>query len=72
MIYVLAIIALIMVVGLFYTVRTHRAFSTRNSEIDSEIHDNIRRHPILLNPVFLTYIIAIAVVLIYIIYLSFS
>lgn len=72
MIYILAIIAIIMVAGLIYTFKTGKAFSTSNSEYDEEIHENIQRHPILLNPVFLTYIIAIAAILVYIIYLAFS
>lgn len=71
MIYILAIIALIMIVGLVYTFRTGRAFSVSNSEHDEEIHKSIQKHPMALNPVFWTYILAIAAVLIYIIYLAF-
>ncbi|MCM2535123.1 hypothetical protein NDK43_25770 [Neobacillus pocheonensis] len=72
MIYILAIIALIMIIGLIVSLRTGKAISAGNSEYDKEIHENIQRHPILLNPVFLTYIIAIGAVLVYIIYLAFT
>jgi len=70
MIYFLAIIALIIIIGLIVTFRTGKAISAKNSEYDYEIHENIRRHPMLLNPVFLTYIIALGAVLVYIIYLA--
>lgn len=72
MIYIFAIIAIIMIFGLIYTFRTGKAISTKNSEHDTQIHESIQRHPMLLNPVFLTYIIAIAAVLIYILYHAFS
>ncbi|MEH7120485.1 hypothetical protein V7128_24150 [Neobacillus vireti] len=70
MIYILAIIALIIIIGLIVTFRTGKAISMKNSEYDYEIHENIQKHPMLLNPVFLTYIIALAAVLVYIIYLA--
>jgi SNF family Na+-dependent transporter len=69
MIYFLVIIALILIVGLFVTFGIGKRVSTSNSEFDDEIDNNIRRHPVLLNPVFLAYIIAIGAVLVYIFYL---
>lgn len=72
MIYVLAVIAIIMIVGLLVTFRVGKAVSTSNSEYDEEIHDSVRKHPVLLNPVFLAYIIVIGAVLVYIAYLVFT
>jgi hypothetical protein len=69
MIYVLAVIALILIGGLFVTFGIGKRVSARHSEFDDEIDHNIRKHPVLLNPVFLAYIIAIGAVLVYIFYL---
>ncbi|HHW36443.1 MAG TPA: hypothetical protein GXX18_04005 [Bacillales bacterium] len=59
---------LILLGGLFYTVRIGRLVSARQSELDTEIDEKIRRHPIVLNPVFLAYVIGIGLVILYMLY----
>lgn len=59
---------LILVGGLFYTLRIGRLVQARQSEFDTEINEKIRRHPILLNPVFLAYIIGIGLMILYMLY----
>lgn len=54
--------------GLFYTLRIGRLVSARQSELDNEINEKIRKHSILLNPVFLAYIIGIGLVILYMLY----
>ncbi len=62
------IIAIILVGGLIYSFRVGRAVDVAKSDYDEEIHANVRRNPVLLNPVFLAYIIGIGAALIYIVY----
>lgn len=59
---------LILVGGLFYTLRIGRLVQVRQSEFDTEINGKIRRHPILLNPIFLAYIIGIGLMILYMLY----
>lgn len=59
---------LILVGGLFYTLKIGRLVSARQSEFDPEINEKTRRHPILLNPVFLAYIIGIGLMILYMLY----
>lgn len=59
---------LILVGGLFYTLRFGRLVQARQSEFDTEINEKIPRHPILLNPVFLAYIIGIGLMILYMLY----
>ncbi|MFJ5717593.1 hypothetical protein [Neobacillus sp. NPDC093127] len=61
---------IVIVGGLFYTLRVGKAVEVRNSELDGEIHNTIRKNWISLNPVFLAYIIALGAILVYIAYLA--
>ncbi|ETI70493.1 hypothetical protein [Neobacillus vireti] len=61
---------IVIVGGLFYTLKIGKAVNVRNSELDEEIHSTIRKNWISLNPVFLAYIIAIGAILVYIAYLA--
>jgi hypothetical protein len=63
---------LVLIGGLIFTLGTGRMVSTRSSEFDTQINEKTQRHPYLLNPVFLVWIIAIAAIIIYIIYLGFN
>ena len=63
-----SLVLLILFGGLFYTLRIGRLVSARQSELDTEIKEKTRRHSVLLNPVFLAYIIGIGLVFLYIIY----
>ncbi|WP_066256047.1 hypothetical protein [Neobacillus drentensis] len=63
---------LVLIGGLIFTLGTGRMVSTRTGEFDTQINKNTQRHPYLLNPVFLVWIIAIAAIIIYIIYLGFN
>ncbi|WP_066064343.1 hypothetical protein [Neobacillus soli] len=68
----LILVGIVIVGGLFYTLRVGKAVDVRNSELDGEIHRTIRKNWITLNPVFLAYIIAIGAMLVYIAYLAVS
>jgi hypothetical protein len=63
---------LVLFVGLIYTLGTGRMVSTKPGEFDTSINAKTQRHPYLLNPVFLVWIIAIAAIAVYIIYLGFN
>jgi hypothetical protein len=63
---------LVLVGGLIFTLGTGRMVSTRSGEFDTEINKKTQSHPYLLNPVFLTYIIGIGAIILYIIYLGFN
>ncbi|MFL6562271.1 MAG: hypothetical protein ACJ8MO_39995, partial [Bacillus sp. (in: firmicutes)] len=63
---------LVLFVGLIYTLGTGRMVSTKSGEFDTEINQKTQRHPYLLNPVFLVWIIAIVAIGVYIIYLGFN
>lgn len=67
--FILTVLVLIILVGgLLYTLRIGRLASVKQSEFDSEINEKTRRHPVLLNPVFLAYIIGIGLAILYIVY----
>jgi hypothetical protein len=59
---------LILVWGLIYTIRNGKVVSTRQSELDTEINEKTQNHPMLLNPIFLAYIIGIGLAILYIVY----
>jgi hypothetical protein len=71
MLIVLALVALILVGGFLYTFKLSRDVTVRKSEYDTEISAKVEKHPYLLNPVFLAYIIGIGAVLIYIAFFAF-
>ncbi len=62
------LVLLILVGGLLYTLTTGRFVTARQSEFDAEINEKTRRHPILLNPVFLAYVVGIGLVILFILY----
>lgn len=65
-------VLLILIVGLVVTLGTGRMVSTKSGEFDTQINEGTQRHPYLLNPVFLVWIIAMTAIIIYIIYLGFN
>ncbi|MFL6557723.1 MAG: hypothetical protein ACJ8MO_16600 [Bacillus sp. (in: firmicutes)] len=69
---VAGVILLILLVGLFVTLRSGRMVSTSHNELDTQINEKTQSHPYLLNPVFLAYVFFIAVVIIYIVYHAFN
>jgi hypothetical protein len=70
----LGVIALLIIVGgLFYTYRVgRRSNSSQSGEMDSAISEKVQDHYILRNPVFLAYLVAGILVLIYIGYAALS
>lgn len=65
---VAGVILVILLVGLFVTLRSGRMVSTSHNEFDTPINEKTQRHPYLLNPIFLVWIAAIALAIIYIVY----
>jgi hypothetical protein len=65
---VAGVILVILLVGLFVTLRSGRMVSTSHNEFDTPINGKTQRHPYLLNPIFLVWIAAIALAIIYILY----
>jgi len=64
---------LVLIGGLIFTLGTGRMLSTRSGEeFDTPINEKTQRHPYLLNPVFLVWIIAITAIILYVIYLGFN
>mgnify|MGYP005827996323 CR=1 FL=1 len=69
----LAVLALLILIsGLIYTFKIGKISSIRQSEYDTEINEKVQRHPALLNPVFLAYIIGIGLALLYLVYVAVS
>ncbi|WP_226038261.1 hypothetical protein [Aquibacillus saliphilus] len=68
----LVLIALIVVVfSLFYTLKVGKVINARKGEFDTETKTT-RRHSIMLNPIFLAYIIALGGLIIFVAYLTLS
>ena len=63
-------ILVILIVGLIYTFRLGENQKFQRSEFDTEINEKVQDHPIIRNPVFLTYIIGIGLVTAYMIYMA--
>jgi hypothetical protein len=66
------VVLLVLIIGLVFTLGTGRMVSTKQGEFDTAINEKTQRHPYLLNPVFLVWIIAMAAIIFYIIYLGFN
>jgi hypothetical protein len=66
------LVLLILVGGLIYTLRVGKMVDVRQSEFDEEINEKIQRHHVLLNPVFLAYIIGFGLLLLYVIFIATS
>jgi hypothetical protein len=65
------IAALILTVGLIYTARLAKR-QRYQGEYDTEISERVQAHPVTRNPVFLTYLVALVLVILYIIYFAVS
>jgi hypothetical protein len=65
---VAGVILVILLVGLFVTLRSGRMVSTSHNEFDTPINEKTQSHPYLLNPIFLVWVAAIALAIIYIVY----
>lgn len=63
---------LILVGGLFYTLKLGKNTKYQTEGYDTEIHDKVKDHPFTRNPVFLTYIIAAILTLVFIAYYALS
>ena len=72
MILIIALVGLILLGGLIIRLWISEGIRFRKSEFDPEINENIQRHPILLNPVILAYVIGLGATIIYIAYYLFS
>ncbi|WP_223700420.1 hypothetical protein [Sutcliffiella deserti] len=71
---ILAIVALLVIVaGLFYTYMVGRQSNAKqSSEMDTAINEKVQEHYVLRNPVFLAYLIAAVLVILYIAYIAMS
>jgi hypothetical protein len=65
------IVLLIAVVGLIYTYSIGRRQKLQG-EYDTEINEKIQEHPYIRNPVFLTYIVAVILAFIAIVYFAMN
>lgn len=63
---------LILVGGLFYTLKLGKNTKYQTEGYDTELHDKVKDHPYTRNPVFLTYIIAAILTLGFIAYYALS
>nr|QRZ17735.1 hypothetical protein JUJ52_18620 [Virgibacillus sp. AGTR] len=63
--------AVLVVIALFFTIKVGKDIEERNSEYDTEFKAT-RKHPVLLNPAFLAYIIGFGFLIIFIAYLAMS
>lgn len=63
---------LILVVGFFYTMQVGKRMEKENSQYDEEVSEKVERHPYVRNPVFIVYIVALSLVLLYIFYVSYT
>jgi hypothetical protein len=66
------LVLLILVGSLIYTLRVGKMVDVRQSEFDEEITEKIQRHRVLLNPVFLAYIIGFGLLLLYLFFIATS
>lgn len=64
---------LVVVIGSIYAYRVgRRSNSSQTSEMDSAISEKVQDHYVLRNPVFLAYIIALSLALIFIAYMALA
>ncbi len=69
--FVLTVLAvLIIAVGLIYTYQLGKKQHSMQKQFDTEIHEKVQDHPYIRNPIFMTYAIASALVIAYIIYMA--
>ncbi|MDX8364873.1 hypothetical protein ACSVDA_11305 [Cytobacillus sp. Hm23] len=69
--FILMIISiLILTIGLIYTYRLGRALKLQQDEYDPELNEKVQDHPVMRNPIFITYLIALGLVVAYMIYLA--
>ncbi|MDF0725381.1 hypothetical protein PY093_01490 [Cytobacillus sp. S13-E01] len=67
-----ALSILILAIGLVYTYRLGTRQHNMRGEYDTEINEKVQDHPYIRNPVFLTYAVASALVIAFIIYTALS
>lgn len=65
----LVLILITLIFGLLYTFKIG-AEQKKGSEFDSQIRENVQEHPYSLNPVFISYFIAIFLLLAYLVYVA--
>ncbi|WP_404432684.1 hypothetical protein [Sutcliffiella horikoshii] len=69
--FILAILALIIVAGaMVYTYKIGRQADTQATTQDSSISEKVQDHHVLRNPVFLAYLVAAVLILLYIVYVA--
>jgi hypothetical protein len=61
---------LILAIGLFYTYQLGKRQHNMRQQFDTEINEKVQDHPYTRNPVFLTYVIAAALAIAFIIYMA--
>jgi len=66
------LVLLIGVGGFIYTLKVVKQTTVRQSEYDSEVSEKVNRHYVLLNPVFLSYLIGFGLLLLFIGYLALT
>ncbi|GAA0324917.1 hypothetical protein GCM10008967_14400 [Bacillus carboniphilus] len=70
---ILALAAVVIsIFSLVFTFSVARERKVVRGELDTKIPESVKDHPFTLNPVFLSYIIGLGVVLLFIIYLAFK
>ncbi|WP_214480025.1 hypothetical protein [Bacillus sp. SM2101] len=69
--FILMIISiLILTIGLINTYRLGRALKLQQDEYDPELNEKVQDHPVMRNPIFIAYLIALGLVVAYMIYLA--
>ncbi|MGE7687474.1 hypothetical protein [Peribacillus simplex] len=73
MIFGLVILVVLIGIGnLIYNLKLVKSISVKQSEYDSEISEKVKRHNILFNPVFLSYIIGFGLLFLFVFYLAMT
>ncbi|TYS15941.1 hypothetical protein FZC78_14175 [Rossellomorea vietnamensis] len=58
----------VLVLSLLYTLKVARQQKELKNELDTDLPDKVQEHPYTKNPIFLTYLIAAVLVILFIIY----
>ncbi|MDX8046864.1 hypothetical protein SH601_12800 [Gracilibacillus sp. S3-1-1] len=69
MITLIILCIIIALIGLFYTLKVGKKMNQQKSDYDTD-NETVSNHPILINPIFLTYIFGFGGLILFIIYLS--
>ncbi|WP_108670146.1 hypothetical protein [Peribacillus acanthi] len=72
-IWVLALIlSIVGLFGIMYTVSLGKSRNALRGEFDTHIDEKVQEHPYMRNPIFLTYVLFVGILLIYVLYLAFT